>query len=244
MCVLEAIVPVHAEIEFPSVFQVKQEQRTASLGYVKSFETAIDIGAHIGFWARELREKFKKLIAFEPQAIFREAFVHNVNMSNVTLYPYALSNESSSFTMNNMVVTDNQKGSVEARTLDSFNIQDKIDYINVHGTSTPLGDIAETNAILDLFKEHSYILNISSTKSMTGHLLGAAGVVESIACIMSVKNNIIPPTINHFERDEKIDPKLNLTFNESQEKNVDFAISNTFGFGGHNASTLFKKFTE
>jgi 3-oxoacyl-[acyl-carrier-protein] synthase II len=79
---------------------------------------------------------------------------------------------------------------------------------------------------------------------MTGHLLGAAGVVESIACIMSVKNNIIPPTINHFERDEKIDPKLNLTFNESQEKNVDFAISNTFGFGGHNASTLFKKFTE
>ena len=121
---------------------------------------------------------------------------------------------------------------------------DKIDYINVHGTSTPLGDIAETNAILDLFKEHSYNLNISSTKSMTGHLLGAAGVVESRACIMSVKNNIIPPTINHFERDEKIDSKLNLTFNESQEKNVDFAISNTFGFGGHNASTLFKKFTE
>jgi 3-oxoacyl-[acyl-carrier-protein] synthase II len=122
--------------------------------------------------------------------------------------------------------------------------RDKIDYINVHGTSTPLGDIAETNAILDLFNEHSYSLNISSTKSMTGHLLGAAGVVESIACIMSVKNNIIPPTINHFERDEKIDPKLNLTFNESQEKNVDFAISNTFGFGGHNASTLFKKFSE
>jgi FkbM family methyltransferase len=114
-----------------NVEQKQQEQRTASLGYVKSFETAIDIGAHIGFWARELREKFKKLIAFEPQAIFREAFVHNVNMSNVTLYPYALSNESSSFTMNNMVVTDNQKGSVEARTLDSFNIQDKIDYIKL-----------------------------------------------------------------------------------------------------------------
>jgi 3-oxoacyl-[acyl-carrier-protein] synthase II len=134
---------------------------------------------------------------------------------------------------------------VMSRAIEEAEInRDKIDYINVHGTSTPLGDIAETNAILDLFNEHSYSLNISSTKSMTGHLLGAAGVVESIACIMSVKNNIIPPTINHFERDEKIDPKLNLTFNESQEKNVDFAISNTFGFGGHNASTLFKKFTE
>jgi 3-oxoacyl-[acyl-carrier-protein] synthase II len=134
---------------------------------------------------------------------------------------------------------------VMSRAIEEAEInRDKIDYINVHGTSTPLGDIAETNAILDLFNEHSYSLNISSTKSMTGHLLGAAGVVESIACIMSVKNNIIPPTINHFERDEKIDPKLNLTFNESQEKNVDFAISNTFGFGGHNASTLFKKFSE
>jgi 3-oxoacyl-[acyl-carrier-protein] synthase II len=134
---------------------------------------------------------------------------------------------------------------VMSRAIEEAEInKDKIDYINVHGTSTPLGDIAETNAILDLFKEHSYSLNISSTKSMTGHLLGAAGVVESIACIKSEKNNIIPPTINHFERDEKIDPKLNLTFNESQEKNVDFAISNTFGFGGHNASTLFKKFTE
>ena len=134
---------------------------------------------------------------------------------------------------------------VMSRAIEEAEIScDKIDYINVHGTSTPLGDIAETNAILDLFKEHSYNLNISSTKSMTGHLLGAAGVVESIACIMSVKNNIIPPTINHFERDEKIDPKLSLTFNESQEINVDFAISNTFGFGGHNASTLFKKFTE
>ena len=134
---------------------------------------------------------------------------------------------------------------VMSRAIEEAEInRDKIDYINVHGTSTPLGDIAETNAILDLFNEHSYSLNISSTKSMTGHLLVAAGVVESIACIMSVKNNIIPPTINHFERDEKIDPKLNLTFNESQEKNVDFAISNTFGFGGHNASTLFKKFSE
>ena len=120
----------------------------------------------------------------------------------------------------------------------------EIDYINVHGTSTPLGDIAETKAITDLFKEHAYKLNISSTKSMTGHLLGAAGVIEAIACVMSVKNNIIPPTINHFERDDKIDKKLNLTFNVSQEKEVNYAISNTFGFGGHNGSALFKKFSE
>ena len=122
--------------------------------------------------------------------------------------------------------------------------KEDIAYINVHGTSTPLGDIAETKAIIDLFKKHAYNLNISSTKSMTGHLLGAAGVVESIACIMSVKNDIIPPTINHFERDERIDQKLNLTFNESQEKKVNYSLSNTFGFGGHNASTLFKKFSE
>ena len=122
--------------------------------------------------------------------------------------------------------------------------KEDIDYINVHGTSTPLGDIAETKAIVDLFGRHAYNLNISSTKSMTGHLLGAAGVVESIACIMSVKKNIIPPTINHFERDEKIDKKLNLTFNESQERKVNYSLSNTFGFGGHNASTLFKKFSE
>ena len=122
--------------------------------------------------------------------------------------------------------------------------KEEINYINVHGTSTPLGDIAETKAIIDLFKDHSYNLNISSTKSMTGHLLGAAGVVESIACIMSVKNNIIPPTINHFERDERIDQNLNLTFNTSQEKKVNYSLSNTFGFGGHNASTLFKKFSE
>ena len=118
----------------------------------------------------------------------------------------------------------------------------EVDYINVHGTSTPLGDISETKAIIDLFGDHAFDLNISSTKSMTGHLLGAAGVVESIACIMAVKNNVIPPTINHFERDERIDSRLKLTFNESQERNVNFAISNTFGFGGHNASTLFKKY--
>ena len=122
--------------------------------------------------------------------------------------------------------------------------KEEIDYINVHGTSTPLGDIAETNAIVGLFKDHAYKLNISSTKSMTGHLLGAAGVVEAIACVMSVKKNIIPPTINHFERDEKIDEKLNLTFNKSQEREVRYAISNTFGFGGHNGSILVKKFSE
>ena len=118
----------------------------------------------------------------------------------------------------------------------------EVDYINVHGTSTPLGDISETKAIIDLFGDHAFDLNISSTKSMTGHLLGAAGVVESIACIMAVKNNVIPPTINHFERDERIDSRLKLTFNEPQERSVNFAISNTFGFGGHNASTLFKKY--
>ena len=121
--------------------------------------------------------------------------------------------------------------------------KDKIDYINAHGTSTPLGDVIEARAIAEIFKAREN-LSVSSTKSMTGHLLGAAGVVESIACIMSVKNNIIPPTINHFERDERIDKKLNLTFNEGQEKKVNYSLSNTFGFGGHNASTLFKKFSE
>ena len=116
-----------------------------------------------------------------------------------------------------------------------------INYINVHGTSTPLGDIAETKAIKTLFGAHSYDLNISSTKSMTGHLLGAAGVVEAIAAIMSVKNNIVPPTINHETQDPDIDEKLNLTLNKSQKKKVNYALSNTFGFGGHNASVLFKK---
>ncbi|MDC0204616.1 beta-ketoacyl-ACP synthase II [Flavobacteriales bacterium] len=117
----------------------------------------------------------------------------------------------------------------------------EIDYINVHGTSTPLGDIAETKAIKSLFGDHAYNLNISSTKSMTGHLLGAAGIVESIACIMAVKDNIIPPTINHRTDDPEIDNKLNLTLNKAQERTVNFALSNTFGFGGHNASVLFKK---
>ena len=117
-----------------------------------------------------------------------------------------------------------------------------IDYINVHGTSTPLGDIAETKAIKSLFGEHAYNLNISSTKSMTGHLLGAAGVIESIACIMAVKEDIIPPTINHQTNDPEIDDKLNLTLNKAQKRTVNYALSNTFGFGGHNASILFKKY--
>jgi len=118
-----------------------------------------------------------------------------------------------------------------------------VDYINVHGTSTPLGDIAETKAIKALFGDHAYNLNISSTKSMTGHLLGAAGIIESIACIMAVKDDIIPPTINHFTDDPNIDNKLNLTFNKAQKRTVNYALTNTFGFGGHNASVLFKKYT-
>ncbi|RFS22554.1 beta-ketoacyl-[acyl-carrier-protein] synthase II [Chitinophaga silvatica] len=117
-----------------------------------------------------------------------------------------------------------------------------IDYINVHGTSTPLGDIAEVKAIQQVFGEHAYNLNISSTKSMTGHLLGAAGAVESIAAIMSMIDGIIPPTINHFTDDPQLDPKLNFTFNIAQKREVRAALSNTFGFGGHNASVIFKKF--
>ncbi|MFW5761845.1 MAG: beta-ketoacyl-ACP synthase II [Cyclobacteriaceae bacterium] len=121
---------------------------------------------------------------------------------------------------------------------------DEIDYINVHGTSTPLGDISEAMAIKNLLGEHAYNINISSTKSMTGHLLGAAGAVEAIAAIFSVKNDLIPPTINHFTDDENIDPNLNLTFNKAQERIVNVALSNTFGFGGHNTSVLFRKFVE
>lgn len=120
----------------------------------------------------------------------------------------------------------------------------QIDYINVHGTSTPLGDIAETIAIKQFFGEHAYDLNISSTKSMTGHLLGAAGAVEAIACIYSVQNNIVPPTINFEEEDPEIDNKLNFTLNAAQERKVDVALSNTFGFGGHNTSAIFKKFVD
>ncbi|MGZ5286102.1 MAG: beta-ketoacyl-ACP synthase II [Flavisolibacter sp.] len=117
-----------------------------------------------------------------------------------------------------------------------------IDYINTHGTSTPLGDIAEIKAIIDVFGEHAYQLNISSTKSMTGHCLGAAGVIEAIACIMAVQNDIVPPTINHFTDDPELDTRLNFTFWEAQKRTVNAAISNTFGFGGHNACMIFKKY--
>jgi len=121
---------------------------------------------------------------------------------------------------------------------------DEIDYINVHGTSTPLGDISESKAIIDLFGDHAYELNISSTKSMTGHLLGAAGAVESIACILAIKHGMVPPTINHFTDDPNLDNRLNFTFNKAQKKEVKIAMSNTFGFGGHNASVVFKKYEE
>jgi len=117
-----------------------------------------------------------------------------------------------------------------------------VDAINVHGTSTPLGDIAETKAIVDVFGEHAYTLNINSTKSMTGHLLGAAGAIEAISSILSIKHGIIPPTINHSTEDDAIDNKLNLTLNKPQKRDVKIAMSNTFGFGGHNACVLFKKF--
>jgi 3-oxoacyl-[acyl-carrier-protein] synthase II len=119
-----------------------------------------------------------------------------------------------------------------------------IDYINTHGTSTPLGDIAETKAIVDVFGEHAYKLNISATKSMTGHCLGAAGVIEAIACIKSVVHDIVPPTINHFTDDPDLDPNLNFTFNKSQQRTVNAALSNTFGFGGHNACVIVKKFKD
>ena len=121
---------------------------------------------------------------------------------------------------------------------------EEIDYINVHGTSTPVGDVSEVKAILKLFGEHAYKLNISSTKSMTGHLLGAAGAVEAIASCLAVKNDIIPPTINHEEgdNDENIDYNLNFTFNKAQERTVRAALSNTFGFGGHNACCIMKKY--
>jgi 3-oxoacyl-[acyl-carrier-protein] synthase II len=118
---------------------------------------------------------------------------------------------------------------------------DDVDYINTHGTSTPLGDLGEIKAIQKVFGDHAYAMSISSTKSMTGHLLGAAGAVESIACLMAINQSIVPPTINHFESDAELDPKLNLTFNKAQNREVRIALSNTFGFGGHNFSILFKK---
>ena len=116
-----------------------------------------------------------------------------------------------------------------------------VDTINMHGTSTPLGDVAETNAVKAVFGDHTYKININSTKSMTGHLLGAAGAIEAIACIMAIKNSLVPPTINHQTVDEQFDPKINFTFGESQKRNINVALSNTFGFGGHNACLIFKK---
>jgi 3-oxoacyl-[acyl-carrier-protein] synthase II len=124
---------------------------------------------------------------------------------------------------------------------DAGMIPEDIDYINVHGTSTPLGDIAESKAILKVFNEHAYNLNISSTKSMTGHLLGGAGAIEALACIIAIKESFIPPTINHFTDDPELDPKLQFTFNKAVNKEVRAALSNTFGFGGHNASVIIKK---
>ena len=116
-----------------------------------------------------------------------------------------------------------------------------IDLINMHGTSTPLGDIAESKAVVNVFQEHSYDLNINSTKSMTGHLLGAAGAVEAISCILAMKHNIVPPTINHFNIDDGIDANLNFTFSSPQKRNIKVTMSNTFGFGGHNACVIFKE---
>ncbi len=121
---------------------------------------------------------------------------------------------------------------------------EEVDYINVHGTSTPLGDISEAKAIQTVFGEHAYKLNISSTKSMTGHLLGAAGAIEAVASILAIQNNLVPPTINHFTDDESFDPGLNFTFNKAQQREVKVALSNTFGFGGHNTSVLFRQLND
>ena len=118
-----------------------------------------------------------------------------------------------------------------------------VDIINMHGTSTPLGDIAETNAVKAVFKDHTYNININSTKSMTGHLLGAAGAIEAIASIMAIKHDIVPPTINHQTADDQLDPKINFTLRQAQKRKVNVALSNTFGFGGHNACVIFKKIT-
>jgi 3-oxoacyl-[acyl-carrier-protein] synthase II len=132
---------------------------------------------------------------------------------------------------------------VMRQALEEANMKpEDIDYINVHGTSTPLGDISETKAILNVFGDHAYKLNISSTKSMTGHLLGAAGAIEAIACVFSVVHDIVPPTINHFTDDPGLDPNLNFTFTKPQSRTVNAALSNTFGFGGHNASVIVKKY--
>lgn len=132
--------------------------------------------------------------------------------------------------------------SVMENALEDANIATTdVDYINVHGTSTPLGDMSEAKAIERVFGDHAYNVNISSTKSMTGHLLGAAGAIEAIASIMAIQDQIVPPTINHFTDDESFDPRLNFTFNKAQKREINIALSNTFGFGGHNTSVVFKK---
>lgn len=134
---------------------------------------------------------------------------------------------------------------VMLNALEDANLKpEDVDYVNVHGTSTPLGDIGEVKAIEAVFGDHAKKINISSTKSMTGHLLGAAGAIESIASVLSIQNNLVPPTINHFTDDDSFDPELNFTFNKAQERTVNVALSNTFGFGGHNASVIFKRFEE
>ncbi len=139
------------------------------------------------------------------------------------------------------------RGAINAMNMalkDADMLPEDIDYVNVHGTSTPVGDIPELKALKTVFGEHVYNMNISSTKSMTGHLLGAAGSIEAIASILAMQNGLIPPTINHKEQDPDIDEKLNLTLHNAQKRNVRAALSNTFGFGGHNASIIFKSFTE
>lgn len=139
---------------------------------------------------------------------------------------------------------DGARRCMQAAIEDAGMKPEDIDHINTHGTSTPVGDIVEPKAIVSLFGEHAYNVNINSTKSMTGHLLGGAGVIEAIAALLAVKNNIIPPTINHFTDDPEIDSKLNFTYHKAQERIVNAALSNTFGFGGHNASLIFKKFAK
>jgi 3-oxoacyl-[acyl-carrier-protein] synthase II len=129
------------------------------------------------------------------------------------------------------------------RALDDAGISpEAIDHINTHGTSTPAGDLAEPIAIKEVFGEHAYNISINSTKSMTGHLLGGAGAVEAIATILALKNGIIPPTINHFDDDPNIDPRLDFTFNQARKRDIKYALSNSFGFGGQNATLIFKKF--
>jgi 3-oxoacyl-[acyl-carrier-protein] synthase II len=132
------------------------------------------------------------------------------------------------------------KNVMQAALDDAHMSPEEVDYVNVHGTSTPLGDVAETKAIQQVFGEQAYQMNISSTKSMTGHLLGAAGAIEGIACILAIQHGVVPPTINFQHADDQLDDRLNFTFNEAQKRPIRAALSNTFGFGGHNASVLFK----